>query len=656
MLYNMAQTIRHLSFEMVERAQSGHPGLPMGCAELGAYLYGYQMRHNPANPHWEGRDRLILSAGHGSAWLYACLHLAGYDLHGEDLKAFRQWHSKTPGHPEYGETAGVEATTGPLGQGVGNAVGQALGLKILAQHCQGEGAPYQENKVFCLAGDGCLMEGVSAEVSSLAGHLVLDNFILLHDANQITLDGPLGQSSSEDLEKRYAAYGFDTFHVDGHDLYALDALFREILPQQKRPLYIACHTTIGKGAPHKEGTHQVHGAPLGPEEIKATKAALNLPDESFSIPDDVQDYLQARKGEHQRREEAWQAEYAQWQSHYPERANRLTAMQEKRIPPSLEEALAGLPLTAKQSGRKASQQVLQLLGRQIPALYGGSADLSGSDCTMMEAFSLIAPQDFGGRNIKYGVREFGMATIAAGLWQTGSFIPYVGTFFTFSDYMRNAIRLASLSGYQVIYQFTHDSILVGEDGPTHQPVEHLASLRAMPNLPLFRPADAHEVRASWIAMLGHEGPSAIVLSRQDLPLLAETDRPCDEGVGRGAYILRQEKGGNPHFTLFATGSEVSLALEVADQLLLRNRRVRVVSVPCWERFALQDEDYQESIVGGDLGRRISIEAASSLGWERFIGREGLAISVETFGASAPAEQIKENYGFTVDSILERLLA
>lgn len=654
-LEKTANTIRQLSFEAVQKANSGHPGLPMGCAELGAYLYGHMLQHNPRNPNWINRDRMILSAGHGSMWLYSCLHLAGFDVSLDDIKSFRQLHSKTPGHPEFHETPGVESTTGPLGQGVGNAVGQALGLKILETKFNTEDDTILNGKVFCLAGDGCLMEGVSNEASSLAGHLCLDNFILIHDANHITLDGTLDQSSSEDVAARYKAYGFETLEMDGNDLDSIDSVMSHIRENQTRPIYIACHTVIGKGSPNKAGSSKAHGSPLGEDEVKATKEALDLPEEDFYIPQAVKTFFEGKLPKQAQLEEEWKSKYETWRKSNPEEGEVFHVMQERKIPANLEETLGKIEIPNPISGRKASQEVLQTLGSELPFLYGGSADLSGSDCTMMKQYPLIAQNDFKGRNIKYGIREFGMAAAAAGLFQTGMILPYVGTFFTFSDYMRNAIRLSALSKYHVIYQLTHDSVFLGEDGPTHQPVEHMASLRAMPNLHVIRPADAHEVRGAWLGALNYEGPTALVLTRQNLPTLAETDLPYKEGVGRGAYIVKKEKG-SPDFCLFASGSELSLALDVAQALEKRDKHVRVVSTPCWELFDNQDDGYKDSILEGDLGKRVSIEAGVSFGWSKFIGDHGISISIDEFGRSAPIGDIANEFGFTVDAILDRLLS
>lgn len=655
-LHKVANTVRALSFEAVQKANSGHPGLPMGCAEIGAVLYGSFLRHNPTNPDWINRDRLVLSAGHGSMWLYSLLHLSGFDLSLEEIKRFRQLHSKTPGHPEFGHTAGVEATTGPLGQGVGNAVGLALGYKILQEKFNTEKHKIFNNKIFCLAGDGCLMEGVSAETASFAGHLCLNNLVLIFDSNKITLDGPLEQSGSENTAMRFKAYGWDVLEMDGNDLEDVEATLKKTRENQTKPILIIAHTIIGKGSPGKQGTHEAHGSPLGPEECEATKKELGIPEEDFYIPQAVKTFFEARKEKCEGMEQEWKDTFNRWRGDHPDLYEVFKAMRERKIPKDLEAKLAKLDIKSPIAGRSAAQDVIQLLGDELSYLYGGSADLSGSDCTMMKKFSLIEPHKFSGRNIKYGIREFGMATAAAGLWLTEMIQPYIGTFLTFSDYMRNAIRLAALSKYHVIYQFTHDSFFLGEDGPTHQPIEHYATLRAIPNLHVIRPADSQEVKGAWLAALEYQGPTALIFTRQKLPLLAETQKySFSEGVGRGAYILKKETKASD-FILMATGSEVSLALDVAKGLEKHGKSVRVVSMPCWELFEKQSQEYKESVVGGAACKKVSIEAGVSLGWHKWIGSDGIAICMETFGASAPAGDLAQEFGFTVDAILERLLA
>ncbi len=653
-LSRIANTIRGLSIDAVQKADSGHPGLPMGCAELGAYLYGHHLKHHPKNPQWLDRDRLILSAGHGSMWLYSCLHLSGFNVTLDDIKNFRQLHSITPGHPEYGMTEGVETTSGPLGQGIGNAVGQALGFKLLAARFNTEKYKIFNNKIYAVMGDGCVMEGISSEVCSLAGHLKLDNLVAIYDANNVCLDGPLSESCSEDTKTRYLAYGWDVYEVNGHDLEALDNVFNKIRRRQERPCLIISRTVIGKGAPNNAGTCKVHGSPLGHEEIKATKEALGIPQDEFYVPQAVLNYFQGKIIEDAKKEEDWNQIYAAWEEANPTKAIELKEMLQHVIPPDLEQKLQELPIKGNISGRKASQDCINLIAELLPNIYGGSADLSCSDMTTIKKGQMVGPGRFIGQNIKYGVREFGMAAIATGLSQTGMMIPFIGTFLTFSDYMRNAIRLAALQHAQVIYQFTHDSIFLGEDGPTHQPIEHYAALRAIPQLQVIRPADANEVKMGWLAALQYKGPTALILSRQNLPDLIGTKVPYADGMGKGAYIVKHEKT-QPDFTLIATGSEVSLAIAVAEELEKHDKAVRVISMPCWEIFEKQGSEYKESLLGGDIGKRVSIEAGVDLGWHKYIGRDGIAICLERFGASAPAGALAKEFGFTVEDILERIL-
>lgn len=654
MLVKVANTIRHLSMDAVQRANSGHPGMPMGCAELGAYLFGAVLRYNPANPCWMNRDRLILSAGHGSMWLYSCLHLAGYDLSIEDLRNFRQLNSKTPGHPESHETPGVETTTGPLGQGVANAVGTALGLKMLGAKFNSEQVSLLDGKVYVVAGDGCLMEGISSESCSLAGHLNLDNLVLLYDSNGISLDGPLEESYSEDTRGRFKAYGWEVHEVDGHSFSELEEVFLKLREGQQKPALVIVRTTIGKGAPNKAGTHKVHGAPLGADEVAAAKEALGLQPEEFYVSKSVEKFFAARADEGKQLEKVWLERFQAWHRANPDLGAVFDAMRQQKLPDDLEGKLVALALKPGMSGRDASQLVIESLADDLPFLYGGSADLSSSDKTMMRKFPVVRRGTFAGRNIKYGVREFAMAAMSSGLFQTGMIVPFCGTFLTFSDYMRNAIRLAALSRWHVIYQFTHDSIFLGEDGPTHQPVEHLAALRSIPGLQVLRPGDSYEVKMAWIAALRYLGPSAIILSRQSLVDLPTTHVPYGEGVGRGAYLVHREKG-HPDYTLLATGSELHLALEVAVELEKRGKHVRVISMPCWELFEKQQAAYRHQLLGGDLGKRVCIEAGVELGWHRYIGSEGIAICMESFGASAPASELAQHFGFTVDAILERIL-
>lgn len=654
-LSKVAMTIRGLSMDGVQKANSGHPGMPMGCAELGAYLYGALLRHNPKNSKWLNRDRVVLSAGHGSMWLYSCLHLAGFKLSLDDLKKFRQLHSVTPGHPEYHMTDGVEVTTGPLGQGVANAVGMALGFKMLAAKFNQEDFPLFNNKIYAVAGDGCIMEGISSEASSFAGHLNLNNLVLIYDSNRICLDGRLTECCSEDTAVRYKSYGWDVVDVEGDDFARMETVFTGLLKKQDKPTLVILHTVIGKGSPHKADTSKAHGSPLGVEEVALTKEALGLPKEDFYVPQAVYQFFEDRLEKDAQLEAEWHQLYTRWAQQYPVLAAEFEAMRAQNLPVNLEKILAEIKIKNPIAGRAASQEVLQTLGKILPQLIGGSADLSCSDLTMMKEFPLIASGRFEGRNIKFGVREFAMSAATNGLYTTGMFTPYCGTFLTFSDYMRNAIRLAALSHYHVIYQFTHDSIFLGEDGPTHQPIEQLASLRAMPNLHLIRPADANEVKMAWLAALNYVGPTALILSRQNLPELVATKVAYADGMARGAYIIKSTTG-TPDVTIFATGSEVHVALDAAEQLEKMGKKTRVVSMPCWALFDKQPKEYKQSIVGGNIGIRVAIEAAAEFGWHKYIGHDGIAICMESFGASAPAEELATEFGFTVDLIVERIIA
>ncbi len=654
-LSKIAGTIRQFAMDATQQADSGHPGLPMGCAEIGAYLWGCGLRFNPKNPDWVNRDRFFLSAGHGCLLPYTCLHLSGYDLSLDEIKNFRQLHSKTPGHPEKMDTPGIETTTGPLGQGLGNAAGAALGMKLLAEKFNTEKHKILDNKVVALAGDGCIMEGVTSEASSLSGHLKLDNLIVIYDANKVSLDGPLSDSCSEDTGARYRAYGWDVYDIDGHNLDEIHDVFSRLRHNQTKPAIIIARTIIGKGAPNKAGTHKAHGSPLGEDEVKAAKKALGLSEETFVVPGAVSNYFESKQEEFAKNESDWNNLFGQWAEANPDKAKDYDAMLNKTLPENLEEQLSKLEIKSPNAGRSASQDVIDLLSEELPFLYGGSADLSGSDKTMMKEFPIVAPGIFTGRNIKFGVREFGMATMAVGMYETQLILPFIGTFLTFTDYMRNAIRLSALQRTQIIYQMTHDSIFLGEDGPTHQPVEHYASLRAIPNLHFIRPAGNHEVKMAWISALIYRGPTVIALSRQKIPEMPETVVPFDEGLGKGAYIVKKEGGSKPDYTLIATGSELSLALDASKELEKRGKTVRVVSMPCWELFEAQNQKYKDSVLGGDIGTRVVIEAGVDQGWHKYIGRDGIAICMESFGTSAPLRDVQEEFGYTVDAVLERIL-
>lgn len=654
-LEKIAGTIKQLSIESIQKASSGHPGMPLGCAELAAYLYGYVLRYNSKDSRWVNRDRFVLSAGHGSALLYSCLHLAGFDVNLEDLQQFRQLQSRTPGHPEFRETDGVEATTGPLGQGVGNAVGMALSLKMLGARFNQPANSIFDAKVYCLAGDGCFMEGVSHEACSFAGSLGLDNLVLIYDYNEIILDGTLHDVSIEDTKQRFLAYGWDVFETDGHDFESLHQVFTQIKKSQCKPTLIIAHTIIGHGSP-KEGTNKAHGSPLGEDGVAQTKSFWHLPEEKFFVPSAVKMFFAAKQQEGKKLQEEWQERFRVWSKQAPEQHQEYLRLIQEISIQELEEILNLIDMPESIAGRAASNKVIQVLAEDIPSLVGGSADLSSSDGTWIAKEGTISASDFLGRNIRYGVREFGMGTIMNGLAYSQVFRPFGGTFLVFSDYLRSAIRLAALSKLPVIYQFTHDSIFVGEDGPTHQPIEQIMSLQAIPGLRVIRPADANEVKGAWLAALESAGPTALILSRQNLPTLKETKRSFREGVRKGAYILVKEEGDRPDYTLCASGSEVHLAIEVAQSLMALDKRVRVISFPCWELFERQDVEYRESVIGGDLGLRVSIEAGTALGWYKYIGSNGLAIAMDGFGMSGAPNEVAETCGFTVDNIVQRILS
>jgi transketolase len=654
MMRQIASTIRQLSIEAVEKANSGHPGLPLGCADIGAYLYGNVLKHNPKNPKWLNRDRFVLSAGHGSMLLYSCLHLAGFGLKKEELENFRQLHSRTPGHPEYGETPGVEATTGPLGQGTGNAIGQALALKILAQTFNKPDHELFNAKVYALAGDGCLMEGVSQEACSFAGHLGLDNFVLIFDSNHVTLDGPLSDSGSDDIAMRFRSYGFEVFEMNGNDMMEIADTFNKVSLKQTKPVLIIAHTVIGLGSPNKAGTCKVHGSPLGKEELALTKKALGLSDEPFYVSPKVTEFFTKKLETQKHLEENWDKMFASYKAKYPKEYEQIIAMQKQALPADLEKELKELPIKAPIGLRAASGEVIAKLAEHLPYLIGGSADLSESDRTHIKQSPNISKGHFVGKNIKYGIREFGMATIASGLFQSQMFVPFIGTFLTFSDYMRNGIRLACLGHYHVIYQFTHDSVFLGEDGPTHQPIEQVMSLRLIPNIHVIRPADANEVKAAWFAALQYKGPTALILTRQAIPTLKGTDAPYAEGMLKGAYICKKEE--HPlSFTIVATGSEVSLACNVADALEKQGKGCRVVSMPCMELFRKQPKVYQDQVLAPHVGKKVSIEAGVTYGFAEWIGNEGVSIGINRFGLSAPMNEIEKELGFTVESIVKKLL-
>jgi transketolase len=651
-LQTVANTIRVLSAEAIEKADCGHPGLPLGCAEMGAYLFGKLLRHNPKNPKWMGRDRFVLSAGHGSMFLYSLLHLSGYDLSLEQLKNFRQLHSQTPGHPEYGEAPGVETTTGPLGQGIAAATGMAIAQKLLAARF---GADLFNAKIWALAGDGCLMEGISGEASSLAGHLQLGNLVIIYDSNDICLDGPTSECFTEDTAKRYEAYGWRVLTINGHDFDAIEQAFTAARAEQARPTLIVAKTIIGKGAPKKQGTNGVHGAKLGAEELAGLKKNLGWPEEAFYVPQEVRDWFAAQATTFAGYEAEWDKQVAALKAN-PEQAKLWDTFYNMELPADFDEAIWNMTVEPNKATRSQSQVVLTRVAELAPFFFSGSADLSGSDNTAIKGAKAVTPTDFNERIIKFGVREFAMAAASYGMALHGMVQPLCGTFFTFSDYMKNAIRLSALMKVRSFYQFTHDSILLGEDGPTHQPVEHLAALRAMPNMSVVRPADENELKAAWIHMFKHNGPTALVLSRQNIKSQGDLSRTgAREGVARGGYVLYGETG-RCDVLLVSTGAEIGLAMDVAKQLEAQGKSVRVVSLPCWAWFDAQGAEYRQSVLGGEVTLKVSIEAAATMGWHKYIGSDGLAIGVDSFGASAPAKELARVYGFTAEQIIEKINA
>ncbi|HXG26455.1 MAG TPA: transketolase [Candidatus Binatia bacterium] len=654
-------TIRTLSIDGVQKANSGHPGAPMGAAPMAYVLWTRHLRFSPGTPGWPDRDRFVLSAGHASMLLYSLLHLTGFDLPMEELQRFRQWGSRTPGHPEWGLTPGVEATTGPLGQGFANAVGMAIAERRLVAEFNRPGHEIIDHRTYVLASDGDLQEGIASEAASLAGHLRLSKLIVLYDDNHIQLDGPTDMAWSEDVLKRFEAYGWGATRVEnGNDLEAIDAAIRAAQADD-RPSLIAVRTHIGYGSPNKQDTQKAHGAPLGPEEVRLTKEAYGWdPDARFLVPDAVRNAMGAvgRRGDELARE--WERRLADYEAALPQ----LGAELRRRLAGALrDDAFSGLrPYAAGEelATRQASQAAIQALAGPVPELFGGSADLSESNLTLVKDggdFSAEEP----GRNLWFGVREHAMGGAVNGIAYHGGFIPYAGTFLNFSDYMRGAVRLAALAGLHVIYVWTHDSVGLGEDGPTHQPVEHYAALRAMPNLWFVRPGDANEALAAWrLAVSRRGGPVALALTRQKLPVLPGTAELATEGVARGGYVLRparsEEGGGTPDVVLIATGSELQLAVAAAEALERDGIGARVVSLPCWEAFEAQDQAYRDAILPPDVRKRVTIEAGASLGWERWLGPQGDSISIEHYGASAPGTTVLEKFGYTADNVVMRARA
>ncbi|HUG56610.1 MAG TPA: transketolase [Candidimonas sp.] len=664
---SMANAIRALAMDAVQQANSGHPGAPMGMADIAEALWTRHLRHNPTDPNWAGRDRFVLSNGHGSMLIYALLHLTGYDLPMEELKNFRQLHSRTPGHPEVGFTAGVETTTGPLGQGLANSVGMALAEALLAQEFNRENHAIVDHYTYAFVGDGCLMEGISHEACSLAGTLKLSKLIVFYDDNGISIDGRVENWFGDDTPKRFESYGWNVVRdVDGHDVAAVDAAIvqaKQFAKQAQGPTLICCRTVIGKGAPNAAGTEKVHGAPLGAEEIQATRAALNWPYEPFDIPAEIYALWNGKK-KGQELQSEWQTRFDAYAQAFPAEAAEFLRRMASDLPVNFAEQAQKLIEVANQkaetvASRKASQFAITDFAKLLPEFLGGSADLTGSNFTDWKGVAPVRAGDLHlrfGQHINYGVREFGMAAIMNGVALHGGYLPFGGTFLTFSDYSRNALRMAALMKQRVVHVFTHDSIGLGEDGPTHQSVEHAASLRLIPNLHVWRPCDTTETTAAWAyaiqrpASVGMDvkdgGPSALLLSRQNLPFVPR-DAQTIAGISRGGYVLRD--AANAQAVIIATGSEVGLALDAQQQLAAKGIAVRVVSMPCTNVFDAQDAQWRESVLPKGLPR-VAVEAGVTSGWYKYVGLDGAVVGIDTYGESAPAGVLFKFFGLTAERV------
>ncbi|MHC4571894.1 MAG: transketolase [Planctomycetota bacterium] len=648
------QTIRFLSVDAVQKAKSGHPGMPMGMAPAAYVLWTKHLKYNPANPQWKTRDRFVLSAGHGSMLLYSLLHLTGYRLSLEELKNFRQWGSKTPGHPEYEPEVGIEVTTGPLGQGISNAVGMAIAQKHLASYFNREGLPIIDYTIYVIAGDGDLEEGVSAEASSLAGHLGLNNLIVIYDDNHITIDGDTELSFTEDSAKRYKAYGWNVLVVegDGNDMEAFEKALKKAKREKNRPSLIKLRTHIAYGSPNKQDTAGAHGAPLGEDEIRLIKENFGWdPEKSFVVPDEVLAHMRKALDRGKRAERKWNKMFEKYAQDYPELAQQFRDAAAGKLSVNLDELLPKFEAGSSIATRKASGKVLDAVMPKLPLVLGGSADLTPSNLTKFEGAEDFQTDKPDGRYIRYGVREHAMGAIMNGISVSGLARAYGGTFLVFSDYMRPAIRMAALSKYPTIFVFTHDSIGVGEDGPTHQPVEQLASLRAIPNLLVFRPADANETAAAWkFALEQPDGPVALLLTRQGLPVLDQSKYGSAANLIKGAYIL--VKAEKPDVLFLASGSEISVALCAAEGLTAEGISAQVVSMPCWELFEKQSQEYKDSVLPPETKARVGIEAGVEQGWGKWLGDKGIFIGMSSFGASAPGKVCFEKFGITVENVVE----
>jgi transketolase len=647
-------TIKFLAVDAVEQANSGHPGMPMGAVDAAFVLWTRYLRFDPAQPDWPDRDRFVLSAGHGCMLLYALLHLSGYELSLDDLRNFRQWESLTPGHPEFGHTPGVEATTGPLGQGISNAVGIALGAKMAAARFNGTGDfDPVTHRTFVLASDGDIMEGISGEAGSMAGHLGLGNLIVLYDDNRITIEGSTDLAFSEKVTDRYDAYGWQTQGVDGHDHEALDRALKRAIGDPSRPSLIACRTQIAHGAPTKQGTADSHGAPLGADEVRAAKEAAGWPLEpAFHVPDAVRGFFDAVREQGAAASASWRRSFDQWRGDHPEQAAAWDAIWRDRAPAGIADKLLAAAPDKDAATRAHSGAVLQTAAEAMPSLVGGSADLAPSNKSEIKGASAISAEDYGGRNMHFGVREHAMGALMNGMLYHGAFRPYGATFLVFSDYMRPAIRLAALSGLPAIYVFTHDAIFVGEDGPTHEPIEHAGALRLIPNLHVWRPADGYETALAWgMALERGDGPAALLLTRQKVPAIERSATGPLADPKRGAYLVAGDD--NPDAIVAATGSELQLALAAREALAAEGRKLNVVSVPCLELFKEQDAAYRDALfpVGTPTA---TVEAGSTAPWAELTGRDGLRVGIDRFGASAPAAVLAEKLGMTPENVTDRV--
>ena len=648
------QTIRFLSAEGVQAAKSGHPGMPMGMAAAAYALWTRHLKHNPANPNWANRDRFTLSAGHGSMLLYSMLHLTGYDLALEELKNFRQWGSRTPGHPEHGTTPGVEATTGPLGQGFSNAVGMAIAEKYLADRYNREGFDLYDYNVYTICGDGCLQEGITSEASSLAGHLALDNLIVIYDDNHITIDGDTSLSFTEDRAERYRAYGWYVQVVDGDgtdNVDALEAALENARAEKARPSIIQFRTQIGYGSPNLAGSHKVHGSPVGDDEIKLMKKNMGWdPEKTFHVPDQVAQHMRKSVDAGKQLQADYEKMFAEYAQKYPELAKEITDAQAGKLSVDIDSLLPEFTAGESMATRSASGATLNALMPSMPRVLGGSADLTPSNNTHFKDAVDFQKESRNGRYIRYGVREHAMAAIMNGIALSG-LRPYGGTFMVFSDYMRGAIRVAALSHYPTTFVCTHDSIGVGEDGPTHQPVEHVAALRAIPNLLVFRPADANETAQAWKYTLENQEPVVLALTRQGLPIIdQEKYGSAAAGVAKGAYVLVSQD--SPDVLLLATGSEVQLMVSAAATLAESGVKAQVISMPCWELFEKQDQKYKDSVIPPSVKARVGAEAGIDMGWYKWIGDNGIFIGMNSFGFSGPQNICFEKFGITVENIIK----